>query len=128
MIKKAMFADELSSEMQRVLITNSDEEIKNLPKAVDCLHAAIEIFEEAGMTAKADKVLNILKKIANKDRHTKGLTSKKMTDNLKDHGTVFNLASDQNDSDDYLNADIEDKNLEVYDGEPSSGMDFEDEL
>lgn len=40
------------------------------------------------------------------DSHTKGLTSEKMLNNLKNHGTVFNMADDHN-SEDLLNADID---------------------
>lgn len=38
--------------------------MENLVKAADYLHSAIEIFEEAGMTEQADKILKILAKIA----------------------------------------------------------------
>lgn len=47
------------------------------------------------------------------DKHTKGLTSKKMLSNLKNHGTVFNLA------DDHM---VDDLTVSEYDLE-----DFEDE-
>lgn len=40
------------------------------------------------------------------DRHTKNLDSNKMIKNLKDHGTVFNMA-DSNFADDLLNEDID---------------------
>jgi len=55
------------------------------------------------------------------DRHTKGLTSERMTSNLKNHGTVFNLADD---GADLLNADVTDGDLEVSE---SDLEDFEDE-
>lgn len=188
MIKKAVFADELMAGMQRELQSFEKKEgMQNLVKAVEYLQAAAEIFEEAGMTVKADQVLKILTKIAHNygpgdviefeslspktetgpgetlefesllgkpstkpgdtlqfeslmggrgepkgegeeisfqslladdqdaddndakgkprkpknpakisDRHTKGLTPEKMVENLKNHGSMFNLADDNN--------------------------------
>lgn len=62
------------------------------------------------------------------DPHIKGLTSDKMIKNLKEHGTVFNMADD-NASDDLLNADLNDNLLEVTDQDlDPSEMDFEDEI
>ena len=112
--------------------------MQNLDKAVDYLQAAAEIFEETGMTAKADQVLKILLKIGQEktpphpknpanvsDRHTKGLTSEKMVANLKDHGSMFNMVDDGA-ADDLLNIDIDDKGLEVAEGENSYEKTFED--
>jgi len=60
------------------------------------------------------------------DRHTKGLTSEKMVNNLKHHGTVFNLNNDGNAADDLLNAEVGD--LEVTEKDLHSDLhDFEDE-
>lgn len=116
MIKKSVFEDELIAGMQREL-TASDQSVAvdHLGSAVDSLHAAVEIFEEAGMKAQADAVLNILLKIAKnhkphgkgkKDPHTDGLTSEKMIANLMQHGTEFNMDDDES-INDLLEADIE---------------------
>ncbi len=58
------------------------------------------------------------------DPHTKGLTPEKMTKNLKDHGTVFNL-SDDGRAEDLLNLDVNDADpgLEVVEND----KDFEEE-
>lgn len=42
----------------------SDDKQPNLSEAADCLHAALEIFEQQGMHARADQVLKLLEKIA----------------------------------------------------------------
>lgn len=59
------------------------------------------------------------------DRHTKSLTSEKMINNLKHHGTVFNMADDG--FSDILNADIDD-NLNVSEDDLIQIGDFEDEI
>ena len=65
MIKKSVYEDELIYGMQRELQPyDKKEAMNNLPKAADYLQAAMEIFEASGLTAQADKVLNILAKIA----------------------------------------------------------------
>jgi hypothetical protein len=147
MIKKSVFADELIAGMQKELVKNaSNQNADNLDLAVDYLHSAVQIFEDAGMTVKADKILQILAKIANyndnndvrgkphkpknpgkiSDRHTHGLTSDKMTSNLKHHGTVFNLANDgQAADDDLLNLEFN-EDLEVSETDLDA-EDFEDE-
>lgn len=68
MIKKSVFEDELIYGMQREMQSHAKKEgMKDLVKAADYLHSALDILEEAGMTAQADKVLGILKKIASED-------------------------------------------------------------
>lgn len=68
MIKKSVFENDLIAGMQHELQPfEKRAAVNNLVKAADYLHAAVEIFEEAGMTAKADQVLAILEKIANKE-------------------------------------------------------------
>lgn len=65
---KNKFDNELMLGMQRELQPVVKKAgMDNLVKAADYLHAAIEIFEEAGLTAKADQVLRILGKIASQD-------------------------------------------------------------
>lgn len=138
MIKKSVFENELIAGMQRELRAHDEKQgMNNLVKAAEYLHSAVEIFEEAGMTVKADQVLNILSKIAGDDqdakkkskvhdKHTHGLTSEKMLENLKQHGHVFNMA-DTAPADDLLDADIGDEPLEVNEREDSFDKTFEDE-
>lgn len=65
MIKKSVFEDELIHGMQRELQAHDKKQgMQDLVKAADYLNAAVEIFEEAGLNAKADQVLRILGKIA----------------------------------------------------------------
>ncbi len=65
MIKKSVFEDELIAGMQRELQPfQKKAAVNDLVKAADYLHSAVEILEEAGMTAKADQVLSILAKLA----------------------------------------------------------------
>lgn len=117
---KNLFDQEIINSMEKELVKQaSTNNIDNLEKAVDYLNSAIDIFEDAGLTAQADQVLNILYKIAKKgkskkpkdprkvsDRHTKGLTSEKAIKNLKQHGTMFNMA-DVGYADDLLNTEID---------------------
>lgn len=119
MIKKSVFEDEIISAMEKELTANEKSAaIGNLSQAAEYLHSALEVFEDAGMTAQADAVLHILLKIASKnhDPHTAGLTSEKMVANWKDHGSWFNaddnaafdelLASDELNIDDLLDDDV----------------------
>lgn len=154
MIKKSVFEDELIAGMQRELTANEQSAaVNNLDKAVECLHSAVEVFEEAGMKTQADAVLNILLKIAQrhgkkpkKDKHTAGLTSERMIQNLLNHGTEFNMSDDEtindlladdmenpesfdnSDVDDLLNTDFGIDDLAVSDEDAFSEMDFEDEV
>lgn len=127
MIKKSVFEEELIAGMQKELVKNASNQDKDLGKAVDYLNSAIDIFEDAGLNTQANQVLNIISKIAAEtDRHTKGLTSDKMVNNLKNHGTVFNLSDDGQAADDMLNAEVGD--LEVSEKDLGSDLqDFEDE-
>jgi len=137
MIKKSIFEAELIAGMQRELQSHDKKQgMENLVKAADYLHSAIEIFEEAGMTAQADKVLKILAKLATDsndakkkkqpvDKYTKGLTPEKMLKNLSEHGSVFNMVDD-NSADDLLNLDINDADLEVN-NDVNDDPSFEDE-
>ena len=139
MIKKSINETELIQGMKDALESGQQKQATlDLDKAIDYLHSAIDIFEQTGQTVKADAVLLILEKIAKKhgkkpkdprkisDRHTKGLTSEKMVENLKHHGIVFNLNDDGLAADDLLNADIIDEPLEVQ--EKKEDLDFEDEI
>jgi hypothetical protein len=136
MIKKSVHEAELIYGMQRELRGfEKNAAMDKLPKAVNYLQAALEIFEATGLTIQADKVLSILAKIAGDDQdakkkkqpsdpHTKGLTPEKQVENLKHHGTVFNMSDDK--ADDMLEADINDAELEVEEPHPAEKS-FEDE-
>jgi len=66
MIKKSVFEDELVYGMQRELQGfEKNAGMNNLVQAADYLQAALEIFEETGLTSQADQVLSVLSKIAN---------------------------------------------------------------
>lgn len=79
MITKFALADELAASMEQELKPFEKKDIpQSLAKAVDCLHAAAEIFEEAGMTKRADQILEVLEKFANKPKskmHTNIVTN-----------------------------------------------------
>jgi hypothetical protein len=136
-IKKSVFEDELIAGMQKELTANDQSAaIEHLDVAIDSLHSAVEIFEEAGMTNQADAVLNILLKFAKNqsnfeknvkrvDPHTKGLTSEKMVANWKDHGSWFN--ADDGGIDELLDADMNGEDLDISDAN-FEDMDFEEEL
>ena len=134
MLKKT-FENEILKSMEVSLHKQANNQnTDDLEQAVDYLNSAIDIFEDAGLTAQADQILNVLSKIAKKgrpkrpkdprtvsDRHTKGLTSEQAIKNLKNHGTMFNMA-DVSSADDILNTEI------ILDDEFSDGLDddFED--
>lgn len=64
-MSKSLFEDELVSGMENQLRKQAAaEKPVALAKAAECLHAALEIFEEQGMTARADQVLKLLQKLA----------------------------------------------------------------
>lgn len=64
MITKKVFEDDLIAGMQQELRKQASAETPNLIKAADCLHAALEIFEEVGLQKQANQVLDLLQKIA----------------------------------------------------------------
>ena len=148
MIKKSVFEDEIIAGMERELTSNVEAN-NSLDKAVDYVHSAIEVFEDAGMKSQADALLNVLLKLAKnkkvkyprqfKDHKTKGLTSEKIVANLRDHGTEFNMLDDNaastmeelknhKNDDDLLEADIGNDSLDVSDNLPELDLeDWEDE-
>lgn len=63
-MSKSLFEDELMAGMEKQLRKQASAEKPSLAKAAECLHAALEIFEQQGMTARADQVLKLLQKIA----------------------------------------------------------------
>ena len=103
---KSVFENEIIRGMEISLVKQANSQnTDNLEQAVEHLNSAITIFEDTGLTAQADAILNILIKIAKKgnhkkpkhhklvsDRHTDGLTSEKALKNLEQHGTMFNMA------------------------------------
>ena len=96
MINKSVFEDDLIAGMQRKLAESDKQDgMDDLPKAVDYINSAIDIFEELGMNAKADAALNILTKLAKLNPKATNdsyspKSSEEMIKNLLDHGTVFN--------------------------------------
>jgi hypothetical protein len=99
MITKSIFEDEIIAGFQEELkkqASTKSAEVPNLVKAAENLHVVLEILENAGLTKQANQMLQLLEKIAKKpgDRHTKNLTSKRQVENIKDHGTQFNLSDD----------------------------------
>jgi|SRR5208283_2246827 len=63
-MRKSNFEDELISGMQQEMQKQAAAKQPSLVKAAECLHAALEILEATGMQKSADKVLNLLEKIA----------------------------------------------------------------
>ncbi len=65
MINKSVFENDLISGMQRNLASQEgDEAINKLAQAVEFLNSAAEILDEANLTAYADRIINLLEKIA----------------------------------------------------------------
>lgn len=63
---KSLFENDLIAGMQQELRKQASEtDPPDLARAGECLHAALEILEEAGLQARANQVLGILAKIAN---------------------------------------------------------------
>lgn len=61
---KQSFEDELMRGMQSELVKQASGGTPDLSKAAECLHAALEIFEEQGMDVRAEQLLSVLTKIA----------------------------------------------------------------
>jgi hypothetical protein len=115
MFNKNDFSTEIASAMENNLVGNGIEKqaasINKYAKALDYLNAVAEIFDELGLQSEAEATTMLLEVIAKKkskkkpsksksksksrkskknDPATKGLTSGKMEDNLKEKGWVFN--------------------------------------
>lgn len=128
MIKKSVFEDELIAGMQiKLAEVQAGQETDNLEEAIEYLNSAAQIFDDHGKIDAANKITNILYKIAkhgcrrpdmvpNADRHMKNLTPENQVRNMKHHGHQFNLSDDGkmdiSDADDLLNLEIDDT-LEV---------------
>lgn len=64
MISQKDFESDLIMSMRQELRKQASGKIPDLVKAAECLHAALEIFEQAGLQSRADDVLKLLEKIA----------------------------------------------------------------
>lgn len=67
MFKNSSFEDEIYRSMEQKLKSNQVDNkysFDKLSKAADCLSAAAELFEKAGMQKEADAVAKILQKMA----------------------------------------------------------------
>jgi hypothetical protein len=134
-IKKSVFEEDLIQGMDQELRSiETGRNVDGLVRAADYLHSAMELLEETGLSAQAEEVFQVLAKFAAKHKahkahngHTHGLTSERMIENLKHHGTVFNLTDDGS-VDDLLNAEIGGEGLEVSEKEADGDLDFEDEI
>lgn len=67
MIKKSVFEQDIINGMQQQLRKQASTDQPDLVKAGECLHAAMEILEQAGLQSRADQVLSVLRKIAISD-------------------------------------------------------------
>lgn len=69
MINKNLFEDEIIANMRTELRKQASVDKKpELVTAAECLHAALEILEEAGLQSRADDVLRLLQKIAQSNK------------------------------------------------------------
>ena len=59
-----MKKDDLFTGMQKEMQKRAAGKSPDLVKASECLHAALEIFESAGLQNQAEQILNIMQKIA----------------------------------------------------------------
>jgi uncharacterized protein YyaL (SSP411 family) len=67
MFKKASFEDEIYSSMEKQLVSNQLEDnhgFSKIAKAIDCLNAAAEIFEQAAMSEQAEEIIEVLQGLA----------------------------------------------------------------
>ena len=128
MFNKKDASSEIANSMESHLITHviekQAEQINKFAKALDYLNSVAEIFDELGLRREAEATTTLLEVVAAKkskkkpkskskskgkrksykskksDPATKGLTSDKMEDNLKEKGWVFNADDDFNFADD----------------------------
>ena len=67
MFKQASFEDEIYHTMEKKLVTNQLENkygFNKLAQAVECLNAAAEIFEQAGMPETAVDIVQVVESLA----------------------------------------------------------------
>lgn len=127
MFNKKDASAEIAESMESHLVTHAiekqAEQLNKFAKALDYLNSVAEIFDELGLRREAEATTTLLEVVAKKkskkksktkakpvkskrksskprrsDPATKGLTSEKMEDNLKEKGWVFN--ADDNDDED----------------------------
>lgn len=103
-------ADEIAKQMQSILVSEKIEKYASVVedkmiKVAEHLNEVAEELDNLGLAQEAEvitKVLEVVAKKKSKKRKVKKnkksdkLTSDKMVENLKDHGTPFNLANDEN--------------------------------
>jgi hypothetical protein len=132
--KSNEWLDELALLMQQQLKKSDLKNPPNLVQAGEYLHAALDIFEQAGMQTQANQLLQVMSKIAQqhqvkKDWHIRGLTDQKQVSNILDHGTQFNMCEVPPYTDDLHAESLADlqlsDDLEVSDSDMLE--DFEDE-
>lgn len=68
-MNKKVFEDDLISGMQHELRKQASEETPSLVTAAECLHSALEIFEDVGLKKQASQILNLLSKMAQSHKH-----------------------------------------------------------
>lgn len=94
MITKSVFEQEIISNFQQELKKQASPkalEVPDLVKAAECLHAALEIFEHAGLSKQANQMLRLLAKIANKPVEPRSALSKKKPNMSDEMGFVFDM-------------------------------------
>lgn len=67
MFKISSAEQEIYDSMEKLLVSNSVEETHNfskVSKAIDYLDAAAAIFEESGLSAEAEDIIQILNKLS----------------------------------------------------------------
>lgn len=70
-MNKNVFEDDLIRGMQQQLVKQASGDVPNLSQAAECLHAALEIFEQQGLDKQANQVTQLMLKIARKNNITK---------------------------------------------------------
>ena len=66
-MNKNVFENDIIRGMQQQLVKQAGSKVPDLSKAAECLHSALEIFEEQGLQKQADQITQLLLKIANKN-------------------------------------------------------------
>ena len=78
----------LEGGMRKNALFDKSLQKEQIDEALNYLVNAVESLNQAGLNKEAEMVL-VLKNVC-EDPHTKGLTSEKMLENLKEKGIVFN--------------------------------------
>ena len=145
MFNKKSSEQEILESMENSLISDFLEKeskpFSKLDSAISHINIAAELFDDVGLTAEAEEMTELLEKIAKKKKKTKkskkkdsaskGLTSEKMVENLKEKGWVFNADDDLNDARSKSKKSKEDLDSEFEDHQEKKMVkyfDFEDEL